>query len=314
MVRPFRKTVEKFTEASAWDDLRPDECAELETLAALPTELESEKEESKRFDLVILRLQLALLTGDNGFARCQKQVREIADALLEKTSIPMVKEQEPILLMLQSDEWWQDVTVPMLEGARKKVRGLVGFVEKTRRTPIYTDIADTLGAETEVQLAGLTQDSFTRFREKTRAYLRQHLNHLTVHKLHNNQQLTPSDLDELQRMLAEAGVGAPEQLDEAAQRSQGLGLFVRGLVGLDRQAARDALSGFIAGKTLSANQIHFLDHIVEHLTRNGVLDVGRLYEHPFIAQAPQGPESLWGDAEVDRLQAILEEIKRRAVA
>lgn len=314
VVRPHRKTVEKFTETSAWDDLRSDERAELETLATLPTELESEPEESKRFDLVILRLQLALLNGDNRFASYRQQVRSIANALLEKTAIPMVKEQEPTLQRLQSDEWWQDVTIPMLEGARKKVRALVGFVEKTRRTPIYTDFADTLGPETEIELADLTQDTFARFRQKTRAYLRQNLNHLAVHKLHTNQQLTPTDLEELQRMLSAAGVGAPEQLQEAAERSQGLGLFARGLVGLDRQAASDALSGFIAGKTLSANQLHFLDHIVDHLTRNGVLDVGRLYEAPFTDRAPQGPEALWGDEEVDKLVAILDEIKVRAVA
>jgi type I restriction enzyme R subunit len=173
----------------------------------------------------------------------------------------------------------------MLEGARKKVRGLAGFVEKTRRTPIYTDFADTLGPETEIELACLTQDTFARFRQKTQAYLRQNLNHLAVHKLHTNQQLTLTDLEELQRMLSEAGVGAPEQLQEAAERSQGLGLFVRGLVGLDRQAASDVLSSFIAGKSLSANQLHFLDHIVDHLTRNGVLDVGRLYE----ALSPTAP-------------------------
>lgn len=314
VLRPHRKLVEKFTDTSVWDDLRPDECAELETLAALPTELESEREETRRFDLVMVRLQLALLNGDNRYASYQQQVRSIADALLEKTSIPMVKEQEPMLLELQSDEWWQDVTIPMLERARKRVRGLVGFVEKTRRTPIYTDFADTLGPETEVELAGLSLNGFVRFRQKTQAYLRQNLNHLAVHKLHTNQQLTPTDLEELQRMLTEAGLGTPEDLQKATEDSQGLGLFVRGLVGLDRQAARDALSGFIAGKTLSANQIQFLDHIVEHLTSNGILDVGRLYEPPFTDRAPQGPEDLWPDEEVDRLVAILDEIKVRAVA
>ena len=56
------------------------------------------------------------------------------------------------------------------------------------------------------------------------------------------------------------------------------------------------------------------DHTVEHLTSNGTLEVGRLYEDSFKAYAPQGPEALWGDEGVDRLEAILEEIKVRAVA
>jgi hypothetical protein len=39
-------------------------------------------------------------------------------------------------------------------------------------------------------------------------------------------------------------------------------LFVRSLVGLDRQAAKDALAGFLSGKALSANQIEFVGLIV----------------------------------------------------
>lgn len=314
VVRPLRKTVEKYTESSVWDDLGTDECAELETLSELPTELESEPEETKRFDLVILRLQLGLLKGDRRFPGYQQQVQGIAEALLEKISIPMVKEREALLHELSGDQWWRDVTVPMLESARKTLRGLVGFVEKIRRTPLYTDIADTLGPVTEIELSGLTLDSFSRFRQKTQAYLRQNLNHLSVHKLHTNQQLTQSDLEELERMLLEAGVGAPEHFQEAVERSQGLGLFVRSLVGLERKTARDALSGFIAGRTLSANQLHFLEHMVEHLTCNGTLEVGRLYDAPFTDRAPQGPEQLWGDDGVDALDTVLQEITSRAVA
>ena len=314
VVRPHRALVEKYTQPSAWDDLRPEEKAELESLAALPTELESEPEEARRFDLVMLRLQLGMLKGERRFASYQRQIQDIAGALTEKTSIPMVKEQEALLHDLAGDEWWQDVTVAMLERARKRVRGLVSLLDKARRTPLYTDITDTLGPVTEIELAGLTLDSFARFRQKTQSYLRQNLDHLVVHKLHTNQQLTPTDLQELQRMLDQAGVGAPEQLQEAAEKSEGLGLFVRSLVGLDRQTARDALSGFIAGKTLTANQLHFLDHVVEHLTANGVLDIGRLYDPPFTDRAPRGPEQLWGDEGVDRLVATLNDIRARAVA
>ena len=45
-------------------------------------------------------------------------------------------------------------------------------------------------------------------------------------------------------MLAESGVGAPEDLERANEESQGLGLFVRSLVGLDREAAKEALAVF----------------------------------------------------------------------
>jgi type I restriction enzyme, R subunit len=44
-----------------------------------------------------------------------------------------------------------------------------------------------------------------------------------------------------------------------------LGLFVRSLVGLDREAAKSALGKFASGSTLTANQIEFVNEIVDHL-------------------------------------------------
>ena len=70
-----------------------------------------------------------------------------------------------------------------------------------------------------------------------------------------NQPLTATDLQELERMLMASGLANSEHLQKAKMESNGLGLFVRSLVGLDREAAKRALGGFISGKTLSANQI-----------------------------------------------------------
>ena len=50
---------------------------------------------------------------------------------------------------------------------------------------------------------------------------------------------------------------------------------MRSLVGLDRGAAKEALAGFLAGKTLAANQIEFVNLIVDHLTEHGVMDAAR---------------------------------------
>ena len=72
-----------------------------------------------------------------------------------------------------------------------------------------------------------------------------------------NKPLTATDIAELERMLVESGLGAPDELRRAAEKSQGFGLFVRSLVGMDRSAAKDAMGTFLAGKSLSANQIEF---------------------------------------------------------
>jgi type I site-specific restriction endonuclease len=62
----------------------------------------------------------------------------------------------------------------------------------------------------------------------------------------------------------------------------------RSLVGLDREAAKQAIAGFVSGKTLGANQIEFVSLIVEHLTEHGAMKPELLYESPFT----DGPASI----------------------
>jgi type I restriction enzyme R subunit len=216
---------------------------------------------------------------------------------------------------IQTDEWWQDVTPPMLENVRRRLRALVKLIDKQQRKPIYTDFEDELGAETNVELPGFaTPDSFERFRAKTRQFLREHEDDLVIHKLRMNEALTALDLKELERMLKESGVGKADHLEQAKTESNGLGLFVRSLVGLDRQAAKQAMAGFMAGKILSANQIEFLNLVVEQLTAHGVMDAVQLYASPFTDINPHGPEMIFGSEYTDELICLLDEIRQRAIA
>jgi len=90
-------------------------------------------------------------------------------------------------------------------------------------------------------------------------------------------------------------------------------LFVRSLVGLDREAAKQAFTSFISGKTLNANQIEFVNLIVDHLTEHGVMDAGLLYESPFTDIISQGPDGLFAAAQVDELVTLLADVRARAV-
>jgi type I restriction enzyme R subunit len=316
VVRPHRRLVEKYTRPEAWTHLSPEALGELShSVAGLPTELDPENEEAKRFDLLVLNLQLAMLRSEPGFARLRDQVKELAGLLEEKSAIPMVREQMALIQDVQTDEWWQDVTVPMLESMRRRLRDLIKLIEKQKRRPIYTDFEDEMGGETAIEVPGFGEGTnHAKFRAKAQAFLRAHQDHIAIHKLRMNKALTAADLGELQRILAESGIGAPEDIERAAEESQGLGLFVRSLVGLDRQAAKEAMAGFLAGKSLGANQIEFVNLIVDHLTEHGVLDAAMLYESPFTDLTPRGPDELFSSAQVDELFAAIERVRQAATA
>ena len=114
-------------------------------------------------------------------------------------------------------------------------------------------------------------------------------------------------------MLSESGIGNVEDMQKAKETNEGLGLFVRSLIGLDREAAKKALASFLAGKTLRANQIEFLNLIIDHLTEHGLMDARLLYDSPYTDYNPRGVEGVFESTEVDELVSILEDVRNRAV-
>jgi type I restriction enzyme, R subunit len=239
-------------------------------------------------------------------------VRQIAGALEEKASIPMVRAELELIIEVQTDEFWQDITTSMLEDVRKRLRSLVKFIEKTKRQNIYTDFTDLMGEEREFELPGFDAGhDVERFREKTQQFLKAHENDPAIHKLGWNEPLRRGDLDALEKMLIEAGAGTRDDLEKVRSDS-GLGLFVRSMVGLDREAAKRAFDGFLLGKTLTANQIQFVNLAIDYLTQSGWMSAAQLYESPFTDFSPRGVEGLFGSDQVLQMVGILDDIRSRA--
>ena len=226
----------------------------------------------------------------------------------------MVRAELELIIELQTDEYWQDITTVMLEDARKRLRSLVKFIDKTKRPRIYTDFADSMGDETEIALPGFDSvHDVERFLDKTQQFLRAHENDPVIHKLRFNERLTKQDLDALEKMLVEAGAGTHDELKKVRDGS-GLGLFVRSLVGLDREAAKRAFDGFLSGKTLAANQIQFLNLVIGSLSQSGLIQPAQLYESPFTEFSPRGVEGVFPLDQVSQLIGVLDEIRARALA
>ena len=314
IVRPHRRMVERFAEPASWQRLDGDAAEAALALAGLPTTVTDPDVDAKRFDALILRRQLAQLDGDTVTAeRIRQTVQAVAESLLARIAIPSVAERAELLEAVAGDGWWVDVTLPMLEVARLRLRSLVRFVEKSAHNPIYTDFEDLLTPAVEIQLPGVTPGTnMERFRAKAAAFLRSHANNVAVERLRRNKQLTPDDLVALETILIDSGA-APTDIENAAQRTGGLGLFVRSLVGLDRPAAAEAFGEFLDGNRYTVDQVRFVILIVDELTANGVMEPARLFESPYTDRAPTGPDFVFPEAQVGQIVEILGSIKAHAV-
>ncbi len=315
IVRAQREWVQRYRDWSAWQSLPRTDAGQVAThLASLPSSVRDDDEQAKRFDLVLLSLQLAVLDDDHlTFDRLRRVVQDIATRLIPQTSIPSVAAQLALLAEVAEDDWWIDATLPMLELARRRIRGLVRFMDKAHRATVYTNLADELGEASIVALPGVSVGTnWERFKAKARAYLAEHDDHISLQRLRRNRKLTPSDLIALEEMLIASGAGGPAELARAKEESQGLGLFIRSLVGLDREAASDAFSEFLSDSRLGVTEIRFIQMIVDHLTANGLMPASRLYEAPFTDYAPQGPDVLFSEDAVDRMVVILDDVRSTA--
>ncbi len=135
-----------------------------------------------------------------------------------------------------------------------------------------------------------------------------------VSKLHTNDPLTRGDLDDLERIFNDHQIGNEEFITQAKQESEGFGIFVRSLVGLDREVAKTLFGGFLQGREYNANQIEFINLIINQLVDHGIVDVSLLYESPFTDISPQGPDALFTTDQIDKIMTLLEQIRSTALA
>jgi type I restriction enzyme R subunit len=221
----------------------------------------------------------------------------------------MVKEHLVLIHAIQDEDYWTDITLPMVDEIRRKLRELVQFIDRKGRPPVYTDLPDPLDKMLvgEVDVPSY-QTGFNagQYKKKVEQIVRDNEHHVAIAKVKKNLALTPMDLEALEAMVFDPEtVGTEKQFRMVFGKDKGLPQFIREIVGLDRAAAKVAFSKYVAGGSFRADQVRFVETIIDHLTKNGVMDPGLLWEPPFNDEHPDGVEGAFDDYEVDSIIAIV---------
>lgn len=103
---------------------------------------------------------------------------------------------------------------------------------------------------------------------------------IAIAKLKRNKPLTSTDIAMLEEVLW-SEVGTKQDYEQEFGEKP-LGEFVREIVGLDMNAAKEAFSEYLTNASLDSRQIYFVNQIVEYIVHNGMMkDLSVLQESPF---------------------------------
>ena len=314
IVRKARHTIEQFSEREKWDDLAEQDIKLINrSLTGLPS-ADDDHETARRFDLIILNLQVSLLEQSETQVGYQRAIRAMAENLLDKQSIPDVAKQMALLLAIQTDTWWEDVTLPMLEDARAKLRGLAKFVDANKQNEtIYTDFEDALSEKNTKEYNIVKPDpGLQDYRVQVEKYIREHQDHITIRRLKNNEPISSVDIAALEDMLFEKDQIIPRHQYEEIYAGKPLGLLVRSIVGLDRNAAKRVFAEFMARSPLTPEQMSFLNEIIERLVKNGLMNPDELFEPPFTNYHDMGLPGVMGDELAKEVASLVKDVGKRA--
>jgi len=320
MVRAHLQHVERFKNAVSWDALSDSDIHEIENhIAGLPSQIETDEIEARFFDLSALRMQIALIEKDAGtFESTRKRVIEIAASLEEKDAIPAVKQQLEYLRAIQTTEFWECIDLAALEDLRIRLRGLVQFIDKSKRKIVYTNFEDEIISVREDEAIPMPKMTGKQYAKKVEDYLRGHQDEIAIQRLRNNQPLTPTDLQSLEKTLLSIGEDEGRRLLTSMlqiQEMPTLAHLVRRIVGMDRGAAKAAFATFLADRSLNAQQMRFVELVIDQLTARGFMEPAALYEAPFRGLHAGGPDELFAGKPniIDGLFHTLEETLPRVM-
>ena len=245
--------------------------------------IEPEKDDAQalRFDALMYGIELAYLLGKK-YSRARKDLFAKVSALAGVANIPEIMAQADLINKILHTGYVDNAGINEFEHIREKLRDLMKYLPKESKHIYYSDFEDEL-LSMEWKEAELENDDLKNYKAKAEYYVRQHQDNAVIAKLKSNMPLTSEDVKVLEDILwSEVGT---KQDYEAEYGNKPLGEFVREIVGLDMNAAKEAFKEYLEDTNLDSRQIYFVNQIVEYIVQNGMMkDLSVLQEAPFTDQ------------------------------
>ena len=279
-VKLHLRYVEKFSNPDSYQALTyEDTLIMADEIAPLVTP-DQDDAKAVRFDALMYGIELAYLVGKK-YTKARTDLLSKVRAVASVANIPEIQAQSELLDKLLHTDYIDTAGINEFEHIREKLRGLIKYIPVSK-VSYTTHFADEV-LSMEWHESELENDDLKNYKAKAEFYVRQHQDHLVIAKLRKNVPLTPLDVQTLEKILW-SEVGTREDY-EAEYGKKPLGEFVREIVGLDMNAAKEAFSAYLTDASLDAQQIYFVNQIVEYVVHNGLLkDMSVLQESPFTDQ------------------------------
>jgi type I restriction enzyme R subunit len=315
-VRKHRRYVVEYKDRNRWNNINKiDQLTIQNELSHLSAYKEDTDEMAKRFDLLVLKLQLALIINHKSQVRHIGSISEIAHLLFTKRNIPAVQAKINSIQKLKQEQFWSTVDGLQLENIRKEIRDLIQFLKDEKNlSPIYTNFEDQLDLNmvSEPDIMG-TYPNLQSYKDRVEAFIRKNrTENLVIDKLYKNLPITPAEIELLEQFLFNEALESKERFTKE-YGAQPLGKFVRNIIGLDIEVVNKLFADFISTGNLNANQITFIQKIIDYLTKKGVIDKKLLTQFPFNENHDRGIFGIFTeDDKVYEIVRVLDEVNQNA--
>ena len=276
-VRQHLRYVEQYAVAENYNALTYEDTLIIaEELAPLITPDEDEAT-AVRFDALMYGIELAYLAGKK-YSRARTDLYKKVSGIAGVANIPEIMSQSELINKILHTDYLDNAGINEFEHIREHLRSLIKYIPK-RSVKYLTNFDDEILA-VDWKESELENDDLMNYKAKAEFYIRQHQDEAAIAKLKGNIPLNTEDIQALERILW-SEIGSKKEY-EAVYGELPLGEFVREIVGLDMAAAKAAFADFLKDVNLDADQIYFVNQIIEYIVRNGVMkDMSVLQEAPF---------------------------------